>query len=218
MCLKRIIKNKYHLLRNKSLKIGANVSLSKSNFFGENVTIGDYCGIYNSDLGKGTYVSYSTVLSNVKMGKFCSIGPQVIIGPGNHPTNNFISTHPAFYSTENHSGFTFVSANTFFHETKVTNIGNDVWVGAKALIMDGVNIGNGAIVGAGAIVTKDVPAYAIVAGVPAKVIRYRFEQEEIRKLENLKWWDWSEEKLIKNIKLFGDVSQLKTLVRESGTE
>ena len=82
-------------------------------------------------------------------------------------------------------------------------IGNDVWIGYEAVIMAGVHIGNGAIIAARAVVTKDVPPYTIVGGVPARPIRKRFEEETIRKLETLQWWDWSAEKIQKCLPYIG---------------
>lgn len=79
--------------------------------------------------------------------------------------------------------------------SKKTKIGNDVWVGQNAVIMAGVNIGDGAVIGAGAVVTKDIPDYAIAVGVPAKVIKYRFDEETVKKLKKIKWWEWSDEQI-----------------------
>ena len=81
-------------------------------------------------------------------------------------------------------------------------IGNDVWIGSHALILGGVKIGDGAVIGAGAVVTKDVPPYAVVGGVPARIIKYRFSQEIIDKLLEIKWWNLPENILKENIKLF----------------
>ena len=98
------------------------------------------------------------------------------------------------------------SANSYFDEFAPIKIGNDVWVGARAIILDGVTIGDGAIVGAGAVVAKDVPAYAVVGGVPAKVLRYRFEQAEIDLLEQLKWWNKDIDWLRKNCELMREAN------------
>ncbi len=84
-------------------------------------------------------------------------------------------------------------------------VGNDVWIGTGATIFHGVSIGNGAVVGAGSVVTKDIPPFAIVAGSPAKILRYRFSEEQIRELEAIAWWNWSTSKIVANIPLFQDV-------------
>ncbi len=137
-------------------------------------------------LGKFTYVTEAR-LGHAKVGAFCSIGPQTTIGGGGkHPTN-FLSTHPVFYSTSKISGISF-SEKPLIVEMPTTQVGNDVWVGKSAIILDGVTIGNGAIIGAGAVVTKDVPAYAIVGGIPAKTIRFRFADAVIEALETWQWW------------------------------
>ena len=91
-------------------------------------------------------------------------------------------------------GVTFADKNTF-DEQRVTNMGNDVWIGARVFIRDGVRIGNGALIAAGAVITADVPDYAIAGGVPGKVIRYRFPEEVVRQLLALEWWNWGEDRL-----------------------
>lgn len=108
-----------------------------------------------------------------------------------------MSTHPAFYSTGKQCGITFVDKNLFEERLAVDGrsciIGNDVWIGNDVRIIGGLRIGTGAIVGLGAVVTKDVPPYAIVGGVPAKVIRYRFEEKQIKELLDSHWWEKSED-------------------------
>jgi len=129
-------------------------------------------------------------IRNADVGAFCSIGPEVLIGGfGKHPTN-WISTHPAFYSPLKQAGFTF-STESKFRELERTEIGNDVWIGARAMILDGVKIGNGAIVAAGAVVARDVSPYSIVGGVPAKEIRKRFGDDVIASLKGMEWWNLS---------------------------
>lgn len=156
--------------------------------------------VWNSDIGKFTYMSNSEVY-NCTVGAFCSIAPYTILGGfGAHPTK-WISTHPAFYSNKLKANATF-SDDEVFDEYKKTNIGNDVWIGTRAMILGGVNIGDGAIVAAGAVVTKDVPEYAVVGGIPAKIIKYRFQEDIIEQLLLLKWWNLPVEKLKKYHKEF----------------
>lgn len=165
--------------------------------------------IFNSTLGRFTYAN-SAYIQNTKIGAFCSIGPQAIIGGlGNHPTE-WASTHPAFYSIRGQAGLSFSDKNYFKEYTSVS-VGNDVWIGARATILDGVTIGDGAIIAMGAVVVKDVAPYSIVGGVPAKLIRYRFEPGTIKKLLRLKWWDWPEEELRKKAPLFREKPSAKLL-------
>ena len=160
-----------------------------------NVTIGDY-----------SYVGSESQVSHATIGKFTCVGPNVRIGLGKHPSRDFVSIHPAFYSTLCQAQFTF-SSSTSFDEYSPINIGNDVWIGARAIVLDGVLIGDGAIIGAGSVVTKDVPAYAVVGGVPAKVLRYRFEKSEIDYLKEFKWWNRDYEWLKNNVLQFQDIKK-----------
>lgn len=147
-----------------------------------------YTILANVDLGDFTYVADHCTLSQTRIGKFCSIGPYVKCGLGIHPSRLFVSTHPAFYSDLQQCGVTFVNKGKFTERLPV-EIGNDVWIGAGSTIVDGVKVGDGAIIAAGSVVVKDVPPYAVVGGVPAKLIRYRFDEDSIKKLLLLKWWD-----------------------------
>ena len=147
----------------------------------------------NSSLGQCSYVGYDSEIINPDIGKFCSIANYVFIGGAEHPMQ-WVSTSPVFQNAK-HSGPTKRFAKHNLPASKRTIIENDVWIAHGAIIKAGVKIGNGAVVGAGAIVTKDVPPYAIVAGNPAKIIKYRFDEKTIQGLLNSQWWILSEEKL-----------------------
>lgn len=160
----------------------------------------------NCTIGFGTYICKENEFVNTKIGRYCSIGSRIKLITGQHPSRNYISTHPAFFSTKKQQGFSYVIENIFI-ENKLINgksliIGNDVWIGSDVKILEGVKIGDGAIIAAASLVTKDIPPYSIVAGVPAKVIRYRFSLEEIEKLLNISWWNLSEIEILKLSRTF----------------
>ncbi len=160
--------------------------------------------IVNSNIGRCTYIGGGRVQS-CDMGGFCSVGARTRIGGlGRHPTN-WISTHPAFYSPLAQAGITFCDKSHFAENHRVS-VGNDVWIGAGAMVLDGVRIGDGAVIAAGAVVTRDVEPYAIVGGVPARVIRHRFDAETIELLLELRWWDWPLDKLRRAAHLFREDS------------
>lgn len=157
--------------------------------------------IINSNIGDFSYVGKNSIIHNTKVGKFTSIGPNVVCGYGDHPTN-FVSTSPVFYDD---MFYIHPEENTFFGKTTVT-IGNDVWIGANVFIKNGVNIGHGSIIGAGAVVLKDVPPYSVAFGVPAIIKSSRFDQETINKLIDIAWWDWEIDKIKENIVLIGSAN------------
>lgn len=143
-----------------------------------------------SRLGPFTYVTEATI-TNSHIGAFCSIGKGATIGGFyGHPTR-WLSTHPVFYSPRQQAGISFAPVPRFDEEARGATIGNDVWIGANAMIMDGVTIGNGGVVAAGAVVTGDVEPYEIVGGVPARRIRLRFAPEVCAELASWNWWDLS---------------------------
>lgn len=144
-------------------------------------------------IGFGTFVYEGTHIrdKHSSIGKFSSIGPGVHIGTGQHPldalsTNTMV--HKLCYLVDGAIGVA-PENQVSFEQTRPVTIGNDVWVGMNAVIMDGLTIGDGAVIGSGAIVTRNVPPYAIVAGVPAKIIRYRFDEKTIERLQKSCWWD-----------------------------
>jgi len=152
-------------------------------------------------MGDFSYVYPAKILSwrtddKLVIGKFCMFGHDVIILSGGEHDLSKVTCYPI------RRVFHKMSGNVDSSSKGQITIGNDVWVGAGAIILSGVNIGDGAIVAAGAVVTKDVPAYSIVGGNPAKVIRFRFSEDQIEKLLSIGWWNWSEEKIKKNIDAF----------------
>ena len=192
--------------KDNNLKIGY-LSYAKNSYFGLYNTLQNNVSLVDVELGNFTYISFRTTIAKTKIGKFCSIGPDCKIGLGKHPSNTFVSTHPIFFSTIKQVQISFADKN-YFSESDNIVIGNDVWIGANSVILDGVNISNGVIVAAGSVVTKDIPPYAIVGGVPAKIIKYRFDKEQIDKLLKLKWWDMSLEYFQKNFQDFHNVDLL----------
>jgi len=192
--------------RNKFLKIGYMSSISKCNF-GLYNTIYDNVSLNEVYLDDFTYIASNTKISKTNIGKFCSIGPDCKIGLGKHPSDTFVSTHPMFFSILKQTQITFADKN-YFNEFENITIGNDVWIGTNVIIVDGVTIGDGAIIAAGTVVTKDVLPYAIVGGIPAKIIRYRFKKNDIEALLNLKWWNMDMDYLKKNFKLFHKIDDL----------
>lgn len=144
--------------------------------------------VNHSHIGSYSYLNYNCLLQNATIGNYCSISHHVVIGLGAHPLDLF-STSPVFFKSVNALGVQLLKEDLDFVEYSPILVGSDVWIGANVVVMDGVNIGHGAVLAAGAVVTKDVPPYAIVGGVPAKVIKYRFTEEVRDLLLKSKWWD-----------------------------
>lgn len=206
------------LLFKLNVKIKPTAYISKMTRFRGNNKIHNNVNIINSSLGFGTYLGENCNLPNTEIGSYCSIAANVKILPYTHPTSNLVSTHPAFFSLLKQAGFTYARKQLFeeelFFDKKSrinVKIGHDVWIGTNVLILGGVEIGNGAILAAGSIVTKNVPAYAIVGGIPAKVIRYRFEEDEIKFLNKIEWWEKSPQWLLKHSSLFLDIKKMRSL-------
>jgi len=179
---------------------------------------------FKGHLGYGSYVGpYSKI--SAKIGRFTSIASYVCTVAGRHAYQApFATTCPMFFSLNpNHSqsGSTFATEQ-MFEELKFAvpekkldvEIGNDVWIGERAMIIGGVHIADGAVVLAGAVVTKDVPPYAIVGGVPAKIIRYRYDEETINFLLKIQWWNNSEDWFKEHWRLLTDIDRLKAFYRD----
>ena len=204
--LKRLyIKFKYG--KKVRLKGKSNIGLNSS-FEGNNSI---FNATFSGSMGFGSYIGAGSNIIG-KIGRFCSIAFNVHTICGVHPTTKFVTTHPAFFSTYKQNGHTYVNSSKF-QENRYADqhnpvvIGNDVWIGESAKILSGVTIGDGAIVAAGAVVTKDVPPYAIVGGVPARIIKYRFSDDQIADLLNIKWWNWPEDIIASRAEDFDDIEQ-----------
>lgn len=197
-------KTKQHVICEENSKVYSSVKFEGFNRVCSNAYVS------NSYLGYGTYIGLNTQVIWAKIGRFTSIGPNVKVTNGKHPISKIVSLHPAFYSLKKQAGFTFVSTQIYTEELiemYQTQIGNDVWIGDSAVIMQGVKINDGAVVAAGAVVTRDVPAYSIVAGVPAKVIKYRFANNQIEELQKIKWWDKEISWIQENAHKFEDIEK-----------
>lgn len=184
---------------------------SKTKFEGMN-RLGDRTCFLNSFMGYASYISDCSFIKNTVIGRYTCIANEVMTVAGNHPLS-LVSVHPAFYSVAHKPSYVkqskFENFNYIDPEKKISvKIGNDVWIGARAMLLEGIIIGDGAVVAAGAVVTKDVPPYAIVGGVPAKIIKYRFKEETIQKLLNLKWWEKGQIWIRNHAYDFDDVEKL----------
>lgn len=204
---KNIVANPYS---EDILKSGRNIRIDGlCRFEGDNY-IDNNSVVISTEMGKGSYVSFDSSIINSKIGRFTSIGPNVKVVRGQHPTERFVSTYPGFYSATNRM-VCFNSKENIFDELKYTktghsvDIGNDVWIGSDVRIMEGVTIGDGAVVAAGAVVVKDVEPYSVVGGVPAKHIKYRFNRQQIDFLMSLKWWNKSSEWINEHFDYFNDI-------------
>lgn len=178
-----------------------------------NIIIGDYTYYYDPEdsenFERNVLYHFPFIGDKLIIGKFCALarGVKFIMNGANHKISG-ISTYP-FYIFGQGWENVMPAAEELPYKGD-TEIGNDVWIGYEALFMPGVKIGHGAIISSRSVVTGDVPAYAIVGGNPAKVIRYRFDAETIAKLEDIAWWNWPVEKISRNLSLIvsGDIDAL----------
>lgn len=155
----------------------------------------------NVKIGKYSRIGVNCQVTNATIGNFTAIGKDTVITVGQHPTN-YLTSHSIFYKKGNWGWHDDWIAPIDFKSDKRVTVGNDVWIGRQCIILDGVTIGDGATIATGAVVTKDVPPFSIVGGVPAKVIKYKFSQEVIDRLEEVQWWNLPDEEITKRIDLF----------------
>ena len=186
----------------KSFYRNASKKLSEKAVFWLSQSLDEWKPDPRVNIGKYTYgirkstIPLLTSATRINVGKYCSVGPGVVFVVGRHPIEN-VSTYP-FRAR-------FVEGGKFEDEmasAEFISIGNDVWFGSRAMIVANVKIGHGAVIAAGSVVYRSVPPYAIVGGVPAKIIRRRFNPEQVQKLLKMAWWDWPEERIAANIDLF----------------
>lgn len=202
-----LLKPKY-----KDVIIKYNAVVRHCKFEGRNV-VNSGCNLINCDVGMGTYFAGNSSFVNAKIGKFCSIGQNIKNRFAFHPTKEWVSTHPSFFSNKKQAGFSFVMENLFaehkfidLEEKWHCEIGNDVWIGNNVKILEGVKIGSGSIIAMGSIVTKDIEPYSIVGGTPAKIIRKRFGKQEIDYLLDFKWWNKSITWIEEHAEYFKDIN------------
>lgn len=217
---KRAIRRlRYPQLRGRNDVIINNaVDIKSSTFEGLNA-VGARSRIYESAFGYGSYVGPDSAIIGTRVGRYCSLGPDVSMPTGLHPTTGFASTSPLFFSTAGQLGRSFVDRQKFTEYKYAEDgylrvIGNDVWIGGNVVILEGVTVGDGAILGAGCVVTKDMPPYSICVGVPARPIKYRFDRETIDRLLATRWWERDPGWVEANADAFKDVQELLELLEE----
>ncbi len=167
-------------------KLESNIAINRRNF------------IQETNIGRFTYTGFNTIIRGVEIGRFCSISWNVSIGGKNHDVENV--TTSAIWGFYNMLGEKLKDFK-YGKDKGQCIVGNDVLISSGAIILRDVTIGNGAIIGAGAVVTKDVEPYSIVAGVPAKKIKMRFDDNIIEALEEIQWWNWPIEVIRQNLDL-----------------
>jgi len=198
------------LLRCKKVDIGHRVKIIKGSYLSGYNKIHDF-SVFGGHLGSYSYVGRNSQRI-AKVGNFCSIGPNVRTVIAYHPTSGFVSTHPSTYSTRKQAGISFIN-RTLVNEFPLLKgenypvvIGNDVFIGDSVLIVGNVRIGDGAVIAAGSVVVKDVEPFCVVGGNPAKIIKKRFSEEQITRIQNIQWWNKDEEWLKYHCSYMNDVN------------
>lgn len=188
--------NSIHFYYSKFIKKVVRGKSISNSIIDKTAIVSSGCNITNSSIGKHSYCGYDCEFNHCDIGCFCSISDSVFIGGGEHPWK-WASTSPVFQDKSHGPRGLKHLASFEIPKNKKTIIGNDVWIGHGVSIKQGVNVGDGVVIATGAVVTKDVPPYAIVGGVPAKVLKYRFDDETIEALLKSKWWELPDKELSK---------------------
>lgn len=207
---------------NRTVTLGTRAEIKPGTVFEGKNAIGEQTR-FSGEIGRGSYIGRCSSISAV-IGRYSCIGAEVQTVSGVHPVSRNVSVHPMFYSTAKQNGYTYVDNNSFTEEKYydpvkhiAVKIGHDVWIGDRVTLLGGVKIGNGAVIAAGAVVTKDVAPYTIVGGVPARVLRKRFSDQEITFLEKYRWWEKSEEWLAEHAEAFASLETFLAEVERDNT-
>lgn len=185
-------------------------SRTERSIYHHNVRIQRNAMIYDSEIGAHSYTGRNCTIWHANIGKYCSLSWNLSIGGANHDYTR-TTTHSFVYAPE--FGFVEQGKGAYNRFSDSCTIGNDVWIAANVCICRGVTIGDGAVIGAGAVVTKDIPPYAVVVGVPATIRKYRFDDNTIAQLQAIRWWDFPEALIKENMSLFGSVMTEDVLQR-----
>lgn len=195
----------------KSVGVGRNTELYGNIDIGSNVTIGPKSR-FNGDIDIGEHTSLSgnnSLFGEISIGKACAIARHVRMISTNHPTYK-PGVERSFYD--------YIGADLGSVSKGPIEIGNDVWICSDAKILSGVSIGNGAVIAANSVVVDDVEPYSVVAGNPATHKKYRFDESKRETLQEIKWWDWSEEKKKRNVEFFEsdlrEIEDVRSLIEE----
>lgn len=197
------------LKRNLNCSIYKNVLISPNTKFEGSNMVFENSNISDTTMGFASYVGSNCSLPHCTIGRFTSIGSNCLLVIPSHPYH-FVSTSPSlFWGVKNTIPCKFKNVPKFNDRALKANgcsafIGNDVWIGDNVIIKNGVTIGDGAVVGLGSVVTKDVPSYSIVGGNPAKIIKMRFDEEIIRELLIIQWWNWDTKTIESRAEDFSD--------------
>jgi acetyltransferase-like isoleucine patch superfamily enzyme len=214
--IKSFIRLLYNNFKRPNTKIAFSAVVSMDSELSEGVQVLEASRLGSCKVSRYTYVGMNCRIERTEIGPFTSIGPEVICGMGSHPLN-YVSTYPGFY-TNKASGATWFGINHNYEDKLSVEIGADVWIGSRAIIMSGIKIGVGAIIGAGAVVTKDIPPYAVVGGVPAKILKYRFEDSIITSLVTSSWWELDKNILKETAKYMNTPEKFLSYLKEKHNE
>lgn len=210
----KLLRNCYYRFYNQILykcQIERNCDTCSSVFEGYN-RISHHTCFSKGYIGRYSYIGANCMLSRAHIGRYTSIGNFVKVITSIHPISH-VSTSPVFYSNQRKYSLTKIRLfqdSLMIKENSVI-IGNDVWIGDNVLLKGGIEIGDGAIIAMGSVVTKDVPPYAVVGGVPAKIIKFRFGEDDIKWLLERRWWDADPKELANTLNEMCDINKYKEI-------